>query len=89
MRNPIKWVKGWRKTTKRYYFLSVLISAYLLYRTEMLTPIGTTQTIGRLISQMMSITFMVLLFALVDMLLRVVISGVVHTLVHWLEDESD
>ena len=37
MQNPINWVKGWQSSTKRYTFVSVILTVWALYKQEMIS----------------------------------------------------
>lgn len=80
MQNPIKWVKGWQSSTKRYAIISVLLTAWLLYRQEMVWFSDLSgilfAPIGVLI--VAPITFFVLAF----------IADALHDFIHWLEDKK-
>ena len=80
MQNPIKWVKGWQSSTKRYAFISVLLTAWSLYRQEM---VWFSDLYGILIAPIS-----VLIVAPITFLVLAFIGDTVHSFIHWLEDEK-
>ena len=80
MQNPIKWVKGWQSSTKRYAFVSVILTAWLLYRQEM---VWFSDLYGLLFAPLP-----VLIFAPIVFFVLAFIADALHDFIHWLEDSK-
>ena len=80
MQNPIKWVKGWQSSTKRYAIISVLLTVWVLYRQEMVSFSDLSGILFAPLAVLIvaPITFFVLAF----------LADAVHSFIHWLEDEN-
>jgi hypothetical protein len=80
MQNPIKWVKGWQSSTKRYAFISVLLTIWVLYKEDLIW-----------LSDLSGILFLplpVLILAPITFFVLAFIADAVHSFIHWLEDEK-
>jgi len=80
MQNPIKWVKGWQSSTKRYAFVSVFVTIWALHRQEMVSFSD--------LSGILNVPFAVLIVAPITFFVLAFIADAVHSLIHWLEDEK-
>ena len=80
MQNPINWVKGWQSSTKRYTFVSVILTVWALYKQEMIS-----------FSDLSGILFApigVLIVAPIVFFVLAFIADTVHSFIHWLEEEK-
>jgi hypothetical protein len=80
MQNPIKWVKGWQSPTKRYAFISVLLTIWVLYKEDLL---WFSDLYGILVAPLS-----VLIVSPIVFFVLAFIADTLHSFIHWLEDEK-
>jgi len=80
MRNPIGLVKEWGKPTKRYVLVSVVLTAWLLYRDD---NFWFSDLTGFLIVPLMLVLITPVVFFII-----LVVVDLAHRFIHWLEDDQ-
>ena len=80
MQNPIKWVKGWQSSTKRYAIISVLLTVWVLYKENLF---WFSDLNGILVAPLT-----VLIVAPIVFFVLAFIADALHDFIHWLEDSK-
>ncbi len=75
MRNPVKWVKGWSRASKRYAVVSIVLTSYIGYEQD-------------LYINLFSVILFLIFIAPINMFILAFIVDMTHSFIHWLEDDN-